>query len=107
MLQDDDYAQMRNDLDDLIGEARQTLTLRRGDTTLPTQSGRIVRAGSRAQAVRNNGSGAARQVMLVYGPAELDIQRGDRFTLNGQLYEISYVRPSRLAGTVAEAEAVQ
>lgn len=107
MLLDDDYAQMREDLDDIIGETRQMLTLRRGDITLPIQFGRVVRAGSRAQALRNNGSGAARQVMLVYGPAEFDIQRGDRFTLGGQLYEVSYVRPSRLAGTVAEAEAVQ
>ncbi|MEW6649307.1 MAG: hypothetical protein AB1453_03855 [Chloroflexota bacterium] len=107
MLREDDYRQMRNDLDDLIADARRTVTLRRNDLSLPAQEARAVRAGSRAQALRDNGTGAARQVMLIYGPAELDIQRGDRFTLDGVLYEVIYVRSSRLAGTVAEAEAVQ
>jgi len=91
----------------MIGDNRVEITLRRGSDTLAAQQARIVRAGARAQQARSNGGGAARAMVIVFGYPSMDIQRGDRFTLDGRLYEISYVRPSRLVGAVAEAEAVE
>lgn len=107
MLTPDDYDQMRNDLAEMIGDKRVEITLRRGSEELPGQDARIVRSGPRGQEARSNGGGAARAAVIVYSAPDMDIQRGDRFTISGVLYEISYVRPSRLVGTVAEAEAVE
>ncbi|KKM08399.1 hypothetical protein SY88_23710 [Clostridiales bacterium PH28_bin88] len=107
MLTPDDYAQMRDDLAEMIGDNRVEVTLRRGSQTLAAQGARIVRSGPRAQQARANASSAARAMVIVYGTPEMDIRRGDRFTLEGTLFEVGFVRPSRLVGTVAEAEAVE
>jgi hypothetical protein len=107
MLSADDFAQMRDDLAEMIGDNRVVVTLRRGDQTLAAQGARIVRAGPRAQQARASASSAARAMVIVYGSPELDIQRGDRLTLEGMLFEVTFVRPSRLVGTVAEAEVIE
>lgn len=107
MLTPGDYDQMREDLVDMIGDNRVEITLRRGNDSLAAQQARVVRAGARAQQARSNGGAAARTMVIVYGSPTMDIQRGDRFTLNGVLYEITFIRPSRLVGSVAEAEAVE
>lgn len=107
MLTPGDYDQMRNDLVELIGDNRVEITLRRGSDSLAAQQARIVRAGARAQQARSSGGAAARAMVIVYGAPAMDIQPGDRFTLNGMLFEVVFIRPSRLVGSVAEAEAVE
>lgn len=107
MIESGDWTQMQGDLDDMIGDNRISITLRRGESSLAAQDVRLVRVGGRASQVSGSGTSAARAAVIVYGFASLDIQRKDRFTHNGSLYEVTFIRPSRLVGTVAEAEVVE
>jgi hypothetical protein len=107
MLSADDKAQFASDLSGIIDDNPVMVTLRRGDTTLAAQKIRIVRAGSRAVGQAGMASDATRQAVILYGAGELDVQQGDRLTHDGHLYEVTFVRPSLLIGTVAEAEAVK
>lgn len=87
-----------------IGES---ITIRRGASTLSSQNVRI----ARPQSPRNtstDGGRSMRQNILVTGGTALDIAVADRFNdQHGVLYEVVFVRPNRQIDTVAEAEAVE
>lgn len=83
-----------------------SVTIRRGETTLAAQSVRLARLSTgslyRAEASRESRSG-----MLVSGATTLDIAMDDRFTVDGAIYRVTFVRPNRDSGTQAEADLVQ
>ncbi len=107
MLSSDDRARMQSDLNSLVDDNPAMVALRRGTTILAAQKMRIVRAGGRATSQQGEASEATRQAVILYGASDLDVQKGDRLTHNGVLYEVTFVRPYSLIGTVAEAEAVK
>lgn len=84
-----------------------SLVLRRGATTLAAQSVAI-HIPPRVARERLTESGEAAQADVeVWGSVALDIQRGDRFTWDGTLCEVTFVRPGREAATIAEAVALR
>jgi hypothetical protein len=106
MLNDSDFDQMQADLlvirdDDPVG-----IILRRGSNTLPIQMARVVKA-SGARRMQSAAAGETRAGMIVLGDSALDIAIDDRFTLNGQAYRITFVRPNRTAATMADAEMIE
>ena len=83
------------------------IVLRRGTTTLGALRVRIERQGTQARSADSAGAAQASGVVVILGAIDLDIQPQDRFTLNGQLYEVTLIRPNRLAATQAEARVVE
>jgi hypothetical protein len=63
----------------------------------PDQGERVPRAGGREW----------RGGVMVVGAPTLDVAVDDRFTLEGSLYKVTFVRPNRDTGTQAEANLVQ
>ena len=107
MLNDTDLAQMLTDAAEIVGDNDTSITIRRGSSELDAQTVRIAGAG-RASARRDSEGGQeSRGSVIVCGSASLDVAVDDRFTANSVLYRVTYVRPSRLFGIVAEAEVVQ
>jgi hypothetical protein len=93
---------IRKDIGKIIGENCQSLVIRRGTATLPAQTVRVERKGN-ATLIRQDGSESYIASVTVLGDTTLDIQADDRFTLNGQLYEVKFVRPNRQVCVQAEA----
>jgi hypothetical protein len=106
MIDDDDRAQMRADLLSMRDDNETMITIRRGALTLPQQAVRVARlsAGSQRQ---SQGAKEKRAQVVVVGDMTLDIQVDDRFTINGIVYRVTFMRPNRTAATMAEAEAVE
>lgn len=103
-----DWAQAAVDLAAVRGDNAQSITIRRGATTLTAQSVRLARTGG-AGGERQDGQARASygKVVVLFGTTG-DVQPGDRFNDGaGVLYEVVFVRPNRRAAVVAEAEAVQ
>ena len=106
MLNDSDFNQIQADLlvirdDDPVG-----VIIRRGANILPMQMARVVKA-SGASRMRSANTAETRAGMIVLGDSALDIAIDDRFTLNGQAYRVTFVRPNRTAATMADAEMVE
>lgn len=104
-------AALKTAVDRIIGEGAafgQQITIRRGSTTLDPQNVRIV-SGAAVPAARKESTGAQQfeGVYTVMGDIDLNIASGDRFTHDGQLYEVTAVRPNRQYSTVASARMVQ
>jgi hypothetical protein len=97
-----DLQSIRKDIGKIIGENSQSLVIRRGTTTLPAQTVRVERKGN-ATLIRQDGSESTIASVTVLGDTTLDIQADDRFTLNGQLYEVKFVRPNQQVCVQAEA----
>lgn len=103
-----DWTQAAADLAAVRGDNAQSITIRRGATTLTAQSVRIARMGG-AGSARQDGQTSASygRVVMLFGTSG-NVQVGDRFNDSaGVLYEVVFVRPNRRAGVIAEAEAVQ
>lgn len=83
------------------------IVLRRGTTTLAAQRVRIERQGTQARAADSAGAEQVSTAVVILGAIDLDIQPQDRFTLNGQLYEVTLIRPNRLTATQAEARVIE
>lgn len=106
LMNSTDWAAMASDLTQVRDDNAVSLAFRRGNTTLVAQTVRIARRSVR----QRRDSAAASQAttdVVVMGAATLDIQVGDRFTHNGILYEVEFVRPNRRAATMAEATAIE
>jgi hypothetical protein len=103
-----DWDQAAADLALVRQDNEVNITIRRGDTTLNPQPVRIARAGG-AQGRERDSEGAQQAVgrVVVLGPKTLDVQPGDRFTLEGRLYQVAFIRPNRRAAVVAEAEIIE
>jgi hypothetical protein len=107
MLNDSDLIQMLSDAAEIVGDNETSITIRRGTSTLAAQDVRIAGAGRSSNRRDSEGGQESRGSVIVCGSSDLDIVVGDRFTSSSVLYRVTYVRPSRLFGIVAEAEAVQ
>lgn len=103
----DDWALMQADLDILRGDNAVSVALRRGSTTLAAQSLRIAQAGRQAASLATGELEAALLEITILGGVTLDIAPGDRFTVDGVLFEVTVVAPNRRAGTRARARMIQ
>lgn len=81
----------------------QQVILRRGSTTLDAQAMRIASASGSAE--RDSGGGAGTAAITITGPVALNIQPGDRLTVDNIVYTVTFVRPRRDTQTVADATA--
>lgn len=109
MLSDADKAWMREAMAEVVNDDPVSITLRRGTETLPAQTFRVERGGGgRGTRLRRPGSEEARtSIVLVSADPAVDVQKDDRFSLDGQLYRVLLVRPNDIAGTQAEADLEQ
>jgi hypothetical protein len=106
MLTSADRDAMRADLLQLRDERPVEIAIRRGATTLEAQTVRVertrpgsTRSGDQAREQRGD--------VVVLGGIDLDIEVNDRFTDNGILYEVIFVRPNKEFAVMAEATAVE
>src|SRR5688572_1659088 len=108
MLTADDFARMRADMAEIIGDNQASIVIRRGSETLAAQTVRVERAGrALGRRVQSGNSEETRGNIIVGGAVGLDIQKDDRFTHNGQAYRVTFVRPNTQMGVQAEAELMQ
>lgn len=84
-----------------------SLVLRRGNTNLSAQSARFEIAGARAFQMMSDAAREARQAGFLLMAVSADVEREDRFTINGQVYRVAFVQPNRTAATIAECVLVQ
>ncbi len=106
MMSPADWVRMTADLRSVRDDNAVSISIRRGNTTLPGQSVRIARAGTIAQRSDSGGLEQSSGRVVVVGDTALDIAIGDRFNVGGDLYQVDFVRPNRRAMTVAEARLV-
>ena len=89
------------------GRNEVELQLRRGETTLAAQPMRIEMAGLRGYRLQSDAARASQQPMFILGEHDMDIAVDDRLTYNSILVRVVFIQPNRLAGTIAEAVAVE
>ena len=107
MLTEADLAQMLTDAAEVVDDNDTSITIRRGGNELDAQSVRLAGAGRAATRRDSEGGQEARGTVIICGSTSLDIDVDDRFTVSGVLYRVTYVRPSRLFGIIAEAQVVE
>lgn len=107
MLTAADIAQMKADLAEVIGDNEVSIIIRRGTptVTLPAQTVRVERQG-RAKSMKGQTPGSEETTadIVVIGEEGLDIQKDDRFSIDGVHYRVLFRRPNELIGVQAEAE---
>jgi len=91
---------------EILADRPASLAFRRGDTTLAAQTVRIARLKNASRSQTEAGREWRGGVMVVGAP-DLDVAVDDRFTLEGSLYRVTFVRPNRDTGTQAECNLVQ
>ena len=101
-----DWAAMQADLQAVRDDNAVSITIRRGATTLASQTVRVAGQQTGRIATSDGGEQSAGEV-TVLGLPTLNIQVADRFTVGGILYEVVYVHPNRRAKTQARAKAVE
>jgi hypothetical protein len=84
-----------------------SVALRRGNSTVNAQLMRIEIAGSRGFKLQSDAARQATQAVFILGEFDMDIERDDRLTYAGQLYQVVFIQPNRVGGTIAEAIAIQ
>lgn len=107
MLSTEDRAQMTSDLTAIRNDNPVSITIRRGQTSLPAQTVRIARAGSSTGLQVDSGPSQETrgQVIVLFAP-DGDVATGDKFNVGLDLYEITYVRPNRRERIEAEARLI-
>ena len=84
------------------------IVIYRGDSDgLLPQPVRLVRPSGQSQARATDGTEAEQVDVYVVGLPGLDIRPRDRFSLDGNAYEVMTVHPQRQIDTVAAARLVQ
>lgn len=107
MLDAADFTQMQANLLEIIGDHSDSITIRRGETTIAAQSVRIERTGGTGNLKDSDFSEERQGSIVVVGGISLDIQIGDRFTVSNQLFRVTFVRSNAQIGKQAEAELVE
>lgn len=107
LLTDTDRAAMRADLLAVRDDNPVNIALRRGATTLAPQTVRIAKMQSQSQRKGADGIVHSEQRVIVHGALTLNVQLGDRFTVDGDLHEVDFIRPNRVAAIVAEARVIE
>ena len=88
-------------------ERKQSIALRRDETTLEAQDFRVERL-SKANQYRDEAGRERRGDILLLGAADADIAVDDRFNGDGGiLFRVNFIHPNRQYATLAEAVAVQ
>ncbi len=98
-----DWDAAANDLRAVRAENEVTLPIRRANSTIATQPMRIEYAGARAYTLQSEAARSAQQALFILGEPDMDIQKGDRLSFNGELIRVVFVQLNRLAATIAEA----
>ena len=98
---------MKGDVELLIATHSTSLVLRRQGSSQPAQTVAVVNRRQTGRQVTSAGAEEMRQAVLVLGAVDLDIQREDTFTLSGQLYRVTQVKPAYDTCIQAIAEAVE
>lgn len=78
------------------------LAIRRGETTLAAQPMRIEYTGARAFKLQSDAARAAQQAVFILGEPDMDIEKEDRLTYDGNLIKVVFIQVNRLAATIAE-----
>ena len=86
-----------------------SITVRRAGVDLDAQTVRLLQQTwpPRGREAGSAGGEEAEADLVVLGTSSLDIQRGDRFTAESQLYEVIYVAPVQSNRVEAMARQVQ
>jgi len=103
----DDWAKMQDDLVAIRDDNVVSVVLRRGATMLAAQPIRIAQAGRQSAQLVMGELEARLLEVTILGSATLNIEPGDRFTVDGVLFEVTVVAPNRHAGIRARAKMVQ
>lgn len=104
LLGDFDLGRMQATHDDVISDHDTSIVIRRGPVELDAQTVRVCTGGGSVR----RGETAEEQPgkAVVYGDLTFNVQAGDRFTHNLQLYRVTFVRPNQQTMVVADAEVV-
>jgi hypothetical protein len=98
---------MKGDVELLIATHSTSLVLRRQGSSHPAQTAAVINRRQTGKQVTSAGGQEMRQQVLVLGAVDLDIQRDDTFTVNGQLFRVIQVKPTYDICIQATAEAVE
>lgn len=107
LLSAGDLLQMQADLQAVIGDNDVSIVLRREETNLAAQTVRVERKAAGGGKKQSPYAEETRGGLFLAGSTTLDIQKDDRFTLDGRLYRVTFVRTNELIGTLADAEVMQ
>jgi hypothetical protein len=102
-----DWTQAAKDLRAIRAENEVSVAIRRGATTLNAQLMRIEYAGARAFRLQSDAARESNQAVFILGEPDMDILIDDRLTYGSVLFRVVFIQPNRLAGTIAEAVAVE
>jgi hypothetical protein len=102
-----DWEMMRADLTAARADNEVAITILDRATTPAPLRVRIVGTGGQANGADSDAGAETTASVLIKGAADLDIQLGDEFALEGVLYRVIFVDPQRRVRTSAEAKAVQ
>lgn len=105
---DSDLAVVRQgDVTREIADESTSITIARAGTSLSAQTVRLLQPPARGQDQGATGGEESQADLVVLGTVSLDIQRGDRFLVSGELYEVIYVAPGQANRVEAKARQVQ
>ncbi len=108
MLTAFDRAQMVADLLAIRDDNVISIEIRRKNVTIAAQSVRVARAGAASGRDATGGATVESETTItVLGGVDLDIKRGDRFTVDGEVYEVDNVLPNRRHAIMARARMIQ
>ena len=103
-----DWVSMSVDFQAIRDHNPATITIRRGSNTLSAQTVRLARMGLAASTRRDAGGiEQSEQRIVILGAVDIDIELGDRFTIDGDLFEVDFIRPNRRAARIAEARIIE
>ena len=108
MLSAADRAQMAADLLAIRDDNVISIEIRRKNVTLAAQAVRVARAGAASGRDAQGGATVESETTItVLGGVDLDIKRGDRFTVDGEVFEVDNVLPNRRHAIMARARMIQ
>jgi hypothetical protein len=102
-----DIASMKADVELVIASNPTSVELRREEITLEAQTVLIARRKAITKTTNSEVGEETRGGILILGDIDLDIQREDRFNVNGSLYRVTSVRPEYQICVQAEAEVIE
>lgn len=109
MLNSDDLTTMKATTATIIDDQETSITIKRasgaGDDP-GAQDVRLVGLGQRPIQGTTIGGDVVQIALLVVGETDLDIERGDKFQVSSQWYEVTGLRPGEDIKVVAEARLI-
>ena len=78
-----------------IADDPTTITIIRAGVSQSAQTVRLLIPGSRGGERASPGGEQAEADLIVLGTSSFDVQRGDRFAVNSEWYEVVYVAPEQ------------